>query len=84
MNTGQTQCNFRHIEFLIDVAEDARDLNKMSATKQRRYNELAAAGLVTLWEDEPYIKLTAKGQEVLGALEDELVRLIQYVNRNLT
>lgn len=64
-----TQFNFRHIEFLIDIAEDAKDINKLSATRQRRFNELQAAGFVTLWNDKPYAKLTDKGEQMLKDLE---------------
>lgn len=84
MNTGQTNWNFRHIEFLIDIAEDMREINKLSATKIKRWLELREAGLVQPKEefDGRYAELTEKGKEVLGALEDELVRLVQYVNKD--
>lgn len=84
MSTGQTNWNFRHIEFLIDIAEDYREINKLSATKLKRCMELQTANLVKPSEDfnGKYAELTDKGKEVLGALEDELVRLIQYVNKD--
>lgn len=84
MNTAPTQWNFRHIEFLIDIAEDCKEIAKLSATKLKRYMELKEAGVVKPSEDfsGKYAELTDKGKEVLGALEDELVRLIQYVNKD--
>ncbi len=75
-----TSWNFRHIEFLIDIAEDMRDVDKMSATKQRRFNELKEINFVRRSEDfeGKYAELTPKGKECLGALEDEFVRLHSY------
>jgi len=61
--------NFRHIEFLIDISEDTKDINKLSATCLRRFTELQTAGFVTLWDDKPYAKLTEKGEEMLKELE---------------
>lgn len=71
-----TQWNFRHIEFLIDIAEAAKDIYKLSATRLRRFNELQAAGLVTLWDDKPYAKLTPKGKKMLTLLEQEFEHYI--------
>ena len=85
MSTGQTNWNFRHIEFLIDIAEDLREINKLSATKLKRYMELKAIDLVKPTDDfeGKYAELTAKGKECLGALEDEFVRLQDYLNSNV-
>lgn len=69
MNNRQTNWNFRHIEFLIDIVEDAKDINKLSATKLRRFTELQQAGYVTLRDDKPYAKLTESGEAMLKELE---------------
>lgn len=71
MSTGQTQWNFRHIEFLIDIAEDLREINKLSATKLKRYTELHTAGLVKPTDDfnGKYAELTDRGKYILDGLE---------------
>ena len=78
-----TNWNFRHIEFLIDISEDCREIKKLSATRLKRFLALKEVNLVKESDDfdGKYAELTDKGKEVLGALEDELVRLIQYVNK---
>lgn len=72
MNTGQTNWNFRHIEFLIDIAEDMREINKLSATKLKRYTELHTAGLVKPTDDfnGKYAELTTNGKIALDAIEN--------------
>jgi len=72
-----TTLNFRHIEFLIDIAESTSDLNKMSATKIKRFNELKEVDMVCLHEDKPYPKLTTKGEEALSWLEHQLNKLVR-------
>ena len=77
MNTAQTSWNFRHIEFLIDVAEDYREPDKLSATKLKRFLALHAAGLVEVPAGEKYIVLTPTGKSVLERLENDLVDYIE-------
>lgn len=72
-----TAWNFRHIEFLIDIAEDCRETAKLSATRLKRYMELKEAGLVQDIEDMPkYSELTKRGKKMLEFLEAELEHYI--------
>jgi predicted transcriptional regulator len=75
MNTAQTSWNFRHIEFLIDIAEDCKTIKTLSATKLKRFLELKEAGLVQESEDHcgKYAELTPKGKGLLDQLEDSFV-----------
>lgn len=77
MNTAQTSWNFRHIEFLIDVEEDCREPDKLSATKLKRFLELHAVGLVEVPTGEKYIVLTPQGQAALTVLEKQLATYIE-------
>ncbi len=80
MTPGQTQWNFRHIEFLIDIAEDTREPSKLSATKLKRYIELMGAGLCEVPQDEKYIQLTTTGKDILERLENDLTDYIKEYN----
>lgn len=64
--------NIYHIEFLLDKHQTSRDINKLSATKQQRFNELQAAGYVCLHEDIPYARLTESGEQLLIELEHHM------------
>lgn len=72
-----TQWNFRHIEFLIDIAEDCKIPDKLSATKLKRYLELKEAGLAEVPEGERYIVLTTNGRNALERLENALTDYIK-------
>lgn len=73
-----TKWNFRHIEFLIDIAEDCKTIQTMSATKLKRFLELKEAKLVQESEDHcgKYAELTPRGEKMLTILEQEFEHYI--------
>lgn len=67
-----TKYGLPHLELMLDFTERTVKIHLMSASKQRRFNELEKIGLMKQ-DEEGYVHLTAVGIHYLGVIEQRFM-----------